>query len=107
MRWLKHAFAVDPPGPAEPTELQREVTDRVCREIVRRRLSTPAILFLEMFRPLNYLSSQMMHFFTPIAGVLLDPKGYQAFATFLGRRGSVDYLHQRIERFQQEADEQH
>src|SRR5262249_30866587 len=39
--WLRHAFAVDPPGPAEPNELQRRLVDKVCGEVVRRRLTTP------------------------------------------------------------------
>jgi hypothetical protein len=37
VRWLKHAFAVDPPGPAEPTPLQRAAAETICREIVRSR----------------------------------------------------------------------
>lgn len=61
MSWLKHAFAVDPPGPAEPTPAQRAAVDRVCFEITKRHLSTPALLFLETFRPLNYLGSQVLH----------------------------------------------
>ena len=36
MQWLKHAFAVDPPGPAEPTDEQRLAIDRVVEEVVRR-----------------------------------------------------------------------
>ena len=43
MQWLKGAFAVDPPGPAEPTERQLQVVDKVCREVARRRLTTPAL----------------------------------------------------------------
>ena len=44
MNWLKHAFAVDPPGPAEPTDAQRVPVDKICREIVPRHMTTPALL---------------------------------------------------------------
>lgn len=97
MRWLKHAFAVDPPGAAEPTPEQADVIDRVCREVVRRRMVTPALMSLELCRPLNYVGSQTLHFFAPVVAALTDARGYQHFAEFLERRGSVDYLCQRLE----------
>jgi hypothetical protein len=94
---VKHAFALDPPGSAEPTEREKQVVDRVCEETVRRGLATPALVFLEIFRPLNYVGSQALHFFRPIVTVILDGDGYQRFAEFLERRGSIDYLRERIE----------
>lgn len=97
MRWLKHAFAVDPDGPAEATDAERAVAARLCREIVRRRMATPALMFLEMCRPLNYLGSQAMHFFAPVATTLFNAHGYRTFARFLERRGSIDYLCREIE----------
>ena len=102
MSWLKHAFAVDSPGPAKPTDTQQAVVDKVCKEIVRRHLTTPALLFLETFRPLNYLGSQTMYFFQPIVSAVLKGDGYRYFAEFLERRGSVDYLCQRIEDFEEQ-----
>ncbi|MEE9167422.1 MAG: hypothetical protein V3U24_08195 [Candidatus Neomarinimicrobiota bacterium] len=97
MKWFKHAFAVDSPGPAVPTDPERGTVDRVCEEIVRRHLATPSLLFLEMFRPLNYLGSQVLHFFQPFVTTVLDPRGYRNFTEFLEKRGSVDYLCGRIE----------
>jgi hypothetical protein len=100
---LKHAFAVEPSGPAEPTPEQRAIVDRLCREIVRRHLTAPALLYLEVSRPLNYLGSQAMHFFRPIVAALFDTRGYEQFACFLERRGSVDYLCARLEYFEAEG----
>ncbi|OGF97608.1 MAG: hypothetical protein A2Z06_01630 [Candidatus Glassbacteria bacterium RBG_16_58_8] len=97
MKWWKDAFAIDPPGLSEPTDAQREVVDRICREIVGRGLSTPALIFLESFRPLNYIGSQVMHFFQPIVTAVLQGDGYRHFTEFLERRGSVDYFYRRIE----------
>ena len=103
MQWLKHAFAVDPPGPAEPTPEQQAAVDKVCAEIVRRHLTTPALLFLEMSRPLNFLGAQALHFFAPFVSVLTDAEGHRHFAAFLERRGSVDYLCRRMEELEAEA----
>lgn len=106
MAWrekLRHAFAVDAPGPAEPNDAQRPVVDRLCKEVVRRHLTTPALIFLEMSRPLNYLSAQAMHFFQPIVEVLFDTVSYAHFAAFLEQRGSVEYICRRIEHFEQEC----
>ena len=103
MQWLKHAFAVESADRAEPTEREQQAADRVCREVVRRRLATPATLFLETFRPMNYLGSQAMHFFTPLVSALLDKEGYEAFADFLERRDSVDRLCRRIAKLEAEC----
>ncbi len=103
MQWLKHAFAVDPPGPSEPTPEQRHAVDAVCRQIVKRHLTTPALVFLEMSRPLNYLGSQALHFFAPVLSVLSKTGGHRHFAAFLEQRGSIEYLCRRIEELEAEA----
>ena len=103
MEWLKHAFAVDPPGPAQPNEMQAVIVERVCREIVRRRLVAPAVLALEMGRPLNHLSAQALHFFQPFVTALGGAAAYEQFAAFLERRGSLDYISARIESIQAET----
>ena len=105
MKWLKHAFAVEPDGPAEPTDAQQAVVHEVCRAIVRRRMTTPALMFLEMTRPLNYLAAQTMHFFAPVLTAVVDREGYRQFAEFLEHRGSVDYLCRQIEALEAEEDE--
>ncbi len=97
--WLKNAFAVETPEGNEPTAEQKAVVDKVCLEIVRRKMTTPALLFLESFRPLNYIGAQVMHFFQPIVSVILNTEAYQHFSQFLEQRNSVDYLCQQIEYF--------
>jgi hypothetical protein len=103
VKWLKNAFAIDPPGPAEPTPDQKVAVDKVCAEVVRRRLTSPAILFLESSRPLNYLGSQVLHFFTPFVTVLTDSRAPGDFAEFLSQRGAIDYMCQKIEDLDEEA----
>ena len=102
MEWLKHAFATDARGPAQPNEGQRLVIERVCREVVRRRLSAPALLTLEMSRPLNYVTAQLLHFFQPFLVILTDAAAYDQFTTFLEQRGSMDYIAERLEAIEAE-----
>jgi hypothetical protein len=104
MKWFEHAFAVDPPGPAQPNEGQRLVIDRLCREIVRRGLTTPARMALEMGLPLNYLSAQALHFFHPFVMTIADAGAYEQFTLFLEQRGAVDYIAGRLEAIAAEHD---
>jgi len=101
VQWLKHAFALDPPGPAEPTEQQRAVVEAICSEIVRRRLVTPSLVFLEMARPLNFIGAQTLHFLSPFLSVLTErganADAHKHLAAFLECRGSIDYICGRIE----------
>jgi hypothetical protein len=101
---LKHAFAIEAEGPAEPNEPQRLIIERLVREVVRRRLTTPALLTLELGRPLNYVSAQVLHFFQPILGAVTDAASYEEFTAFLERRGSLDYLSARIEEVERECE---
>jgi len=105
VQWLKHALAVEPEGPTEPTPEQNSVVEKVCVEIVRRHLSTPALLFLEMSRPLNFLGAQAMHFFAPFVSAITNSEGHRHFAAFLEHRGSIDYIVGRVEELEAGASE--
>src|SRR5580704_13924162 len=97
MNWFRQAFALDPPGPLAPTEEEREVVERLCRILVRRRMHVPAQAFLEMSRPLNRVAAQALYFFQPVASLALTGDDYNRFARFLEKSGSIDYLCRRIE----------
>ncbi len=94
---LKHAFHVDPPGAAEPDERTADIVDRVCRSIVKRGMSTPALMALEMSRPLNFVAAQAMHIVQPAAELVLDTESFKQFALFLEQRGSIEYLCDRLQ----------
>ena len=96
-RGWRHAFAVESADDFKPSDEERRVADRICRELVRRRLATPALMFLEMSRPLNFLGSQLLHFLSPVLSGLTQSHGHRRLAAFLEHRGSVDYLCRRIE----------
>ena len=101
MQWIKHAFAIEDPRSTEPNERQRAIIERLCREIVRRRLTTPALIALETGRPLNLIGAQALHFLSPLISALTDTDGHRQLAEFLEHRGSVDFICRRIEEMEQ------
>jgi len=103
VKWLKHAFAIDSIEQIEPNETQRALIERLCGEVVRRRLTTPALFLLESSRPLNYVSAQFLHFLQPIATILADANQYQNLTVFLERRGSIEYICRRLEALEAES----
>ena len=94
---IRHAFAIEDAADFEPTPREAAAAEKVCREVVRRRMTVPAVMLLEISRPLNYLGAQALHFFQPFGTVLIEPGAWETFANFLERRGSVEYLARLIE----------
>ncbi len=95
-QWLRNAFAVDD-GPLEPTPEQADLVDKLAKEVVRRGMTTPALAFLEMSQPLNYVASQAMVFFAPMISALTDSRGHTILAELLEHRGALTYICSRIE----------
>ena len=89
---LRHAFLVEPEGPAEPDAAERAAIEPLLAEVRRRGLAVPAVLFLESVAPLNGVGAQALHFLQPFATAVLDPVRYAALARFLERRGSVAWM---------------
>ena len=79
------------------TEQDAELLDRIAARIVRLGLATPAIFFLESVRPLNFVASQAMVFFGPLATALLPRHDYDRLARILEDRESIEELLTRIE----------
>ena len=101
--WLNHAFAVKAET-TPPSQAELLVMERICLEVVKRRMTTPALTFLEMVKPLNYVGSQVMQFFHPMASAIADARDYATFAKFLERRDSIDPLAQMYEEKEAAAD---
>lgn len=97
------AFHIDPPGPAKPTPEEATLVERVAEEVVKRRMSQPALLFLESSRPLAGVGAAAMHFLQPFVSVVIKQTTWSTLATFLERSGSVEYLCLRIEALEREA----
>jgi hypothetical protein len=60
-------------------------------------MTTPALMALEMSRPLNFVAAQAMHIVRPAAELVLDTQALKLFADFLEQRGSMEYLCNRLQ----------
>lgn len=81
----------------ETTAEQRELMDGFAEKIVERRLTAPAILFLESVKPLSFLGNQAMVFFQPIVQTIFGFKRYDDVTDLLEDRENVEYLLRKIE----------
>ena len=104
--WLKHAFYVEGDGPFEPDETQKKALDKLCKGIIRRGLTTPAIIGVEMGRPLKLFGLPDNAFFHSADFSVCTNKSWSAVAEFLEHRGSVDWIRNRIEELENELDEE-
>jgi len=86
-----------------PNDVQRTIVDRLAREVVRRHLTQPALLALEVCGPLNFVSAQGLQFFQPLIATLADARAFDEFARFLEQRGSVEYIRERIEALERDC----
>jgi hypothetical protein len=80
----------------DPEERDR-IIDRIAQEVVKRRLETPAILFLEMHRPLQFLSSQALVVFSPLLAVAFSVPNLEKLSLLMEKRENLDRLLDRIE----------
>lgn len=91
--------------------IERELTpeerdgllERAAEAVVRRRLEVPAVLLLELHRPLTYLGSQALVLFTPLLGPAVGVETLQKLAKLLEERENLDRLIDRIETLAREG----
>ena len=95
---LRHAFAVEHPGPAVPSPEERAALDPLIAEIRRRGLVTPAVFFLESVEPLNNVGAQALHFMQPFATAVLDAVRFDVLTKYVERRGSITWFVQELQR---------
>jgi len=90
-----------PRPPARADEAAGEnydaLIEQVSRTIVRLRLEVPAVMFLEIHRPIFFLASQGLFFCAPLLGLLLPPRKIDEFAHLLDSPQGVERLIERIE----------
>jgi len=107
IRWLRNAF-----GPGEdykyvspeeiPEEKREEIIKVLAREIVARRLTAPAIFFLETVKPLSFVGSQAMIFMQPIIQAVFPFRSYNEFSVMMEDRKNVEALLCEMERLESE-----
>lgn len=101
--WLRHAFATEPEGAVEPDPKVRTTLEDLLQRIVKRRMTVPAVVMLESWRPMGRVTGQMMHALTPFTGVVFDPHAWTDLARWLERRGSIPWMIERLESIDAQA----
>ncbi|MDE3000514.1 MAG: hypothetical protein OXU79_15695 [Gemmatimonadota bacterium] len=89
--WCAHAFAVNPPE-NRITEEERALAARMAEFVVRRQMTTPALMVLEAGRPFNFIGSQFLAFLSPFVTLIFSGVEYGRFVRFLEKRQSVQTL---------------
>ncbi|MCS5624870.1 MAG: hypothetical protein NZ748_03345, partial [Candidatus Marinimicrobia bacterium] len=77
----------------------------LAKRIQKTGFVTPAILFLEMTKPLALLGSHAMVFFGPIINSFIKTDGYYHAAELFEEPDTVEFLLSEIERLEKEDSE--
>jgi hypothetical protein len=91
---IREPQAAEPPS----TDEARELVHRLAKRIVQLQLGPVAIFFIESVRPLNFVGSQLLHFFAPFVRAFGRFPDYDLLARLLEDRRSIDLLLEAIER---------
>ena len=70
------------------------------QKIVEKKISVPAIFFLESTKYLAFLGSQMLVFFGPIITSFTNSKKYYKVVNLLEEKNNIEYLIKKIESFE-------
>jgi hypothetical protein len=82
-------------------ELSPEEVDNliesIARDVVRRRLETAAVMFLEMNKPLSFVAGQAVAAGTPVLGALFGAEKVARYGSLFGSKENVEKLIKKIE----------
>jgi hypothetical protein len=108
--WWAHAFAVEKYDESSLSGEEKAMLTRVALEIQRRGMTTPAILWVQANRHMNWIGSQMLVGLKPIMeladpflqflsrfGLYFSPEEMPILISAFEKRYSVEYLLQRLE----------
>lgn len=91
----------------ELTEEQRDaILERIAQGIVRRGMAAPAVLFLELNKPLSFVASQSLIVLTPFLAPFVGIENVHRFSQLLEKRENVERLIDRIEQLEHERQEE-
>jgi acyl-CoA reductase-like NAD-dependent aldehyde dehydrogenase len=71
--------------------------EKIADGVVKRGMATPAVLFLEMHKPLSFAASQSLIVTSPLIGPFVGVERLQAAAQVLKDRDNIERLICRIE----------
>ena len=89
-------------GNTPSPERQAELLTKIADQVVKRKLTVPAIMFLESVKPVSFIGSQGLVFLQPIVQAVLNRKEYDEITLMMENRENVEKLLVEIEK--QEAD---
>ncbi|GEM_PF-493007 len=89
-------------GQMPSPERQKELLEKIANQIVKRKLTVPAIMFFESVKPLSFVGSQAMVFLQPMVQAILNRREYDEITLMMEERENVEKLLCEIER--QEAE---
>lgn len=110
---LREAFAMESFDESSLSEEERTALDNLAKSINDRRMTAPAIMFIESQRHMNYIGSQFLVMAEPVVdlaspvlnpilarfGMQLPLKELPVLQAALEKRYSVEYLVQRLEHY--------
>jgi hypothetical protein len=83
---------------ADSDQVQSEqLIEHLTEQISRWRLTMPAILLLQVTRPLSFIASQGLLLCQPLLGFVYDAPRVADYAELLADRASMDRLVRRLE----------
>jgi len=83
---------------ADSGQVQSEqLIERLAKQISRRRLTVPAILLLQVTRPLSFIASQGLLLCQPLLSFVYDATRVADYAELLADRASIDRLVAQLE----------
>ena len=84
-------------GQMPSPERQKELLTKIADQIVKRKMTTPAILFFESVKPLSFVGSQALVFLQPIIQAFLNRREYDEIVLMMEERENVEKLLLEIE----------
>ncbi len=89
-KW-SHAFAINDDEVAW-TPQEKELINKLARFVVRRRMTSVAVMTLESSRPLNFVGSQALAFLAPLLTLIFNRSDVDRFTELLDKRQSIDLI---------------
>jgi hypothetical protein len=74
-----------------------DLIEKIAQGVVKRGMQTPAILFLEMHKPLTFVASQSLVVSSPFIAPFVGIGNIQLAAKLIEKRENIELLIERIE----------
>lgn len=95
-----------PKGPEEHLKFSSEELDEFTGELAKlvyeRKMSVPAIIALEVSKPLSFVSGSTMTMFAPLLEAIFDPVKYEKFQAVISDRSRIERLISELEALEQQ-----